>query len=76
METILVKSRNMLALPSQLSRKYGIQRGVKILFAEENDHIKIFPISKEIIDMNKGFLGKKGRLLKALMKEKAKEKKL
>ncbi|MBI5731192.1 MAG: hypothetical protein HY963_08650 [Ignavibacteriales bacterium] len=41
METILVKSRNMLALPPQLSRKYGIQRGVKILFAEENDHIKM-----------------------------------
>jgi bifunctional DNA-binding transcriptional regulator/antitoxin component of YhaV-PrlF toxin-antitoxin module len=76
METILVKSRNTLTLPPQLSRKYGIQKGVKILFEEENDHIKIFPISKEVIDMNIGILGKKGRLLKALMKEKAKEKKL
>lgn len=76
METILVKSKNMLALPPRLSRKYGIQRGVKIFFVEENDHIKIFPISKEVIDMNKGILWKKGRLLKALMKEKAKEKEL
>ncbi len=76
METILVKSRNTLTLPPQLSRKYGIQKGVKILFEEENDHIKIFPISKKIIDMNKGFLGKKDNLLKAIMKEKEKEKKL
>ena len=76
METILVKSKNVLVLPPRLSKKYGVQQGVKILFEEEKDHIRIFPISKEIIDMNKGFLGKNGNLLKALKKEKEKERKL
>ncbi|NJD23223.1 MAG: hypothetical protein FIA82_11235 [Melioribacter sp.] len=76
MGTILVKSKNILALPPQLSRKYGIKRGVKIFFEEQKDHIKIFPISEEIIDINKGFLGKKDNFLNALMKEKTKEKKL
>jgi len=75
MKTILAKSRNVLVLPSRLSEKYGIRKGVKILFEEENDHIKVFPISGEVIDMNKGFLGKKGNLLKALRKEKGTEKK-
>ena len=76
METILVKSKNVLVLPPRLSKKYGVQQGVKILFEEEKDHIRIFPISKEIIDMNKGFLGKNSNLLKALKKEKEKERKL
>ena len=76
METIIVKSRNILVLPPQLAKKYGIRQGVKIFFKEENDHIKIFPISKTIIEMNKGFLGKKSNLLKALKKEKEAERKL
>ena len=76
MEKILVKSKNVLVLPPQLYKKYGVQQGVKIFFEEEKDHAKIFPISKEIIDMNKGFLGKNSNLLKALKKEKEKEKKV
>lgn len=73
METILVKSNNVLILPTRFSRKYGIRLGVKIFLVEEKDHIKIFPRSKEVIDINIGFLGKKGSLLKALKKEKRKE---
>ncbi len=76
MGTIIVKSRNILVLPPQLAKKYGIRQGVKIFFEEENDHIKIFPISKAIIDMNKGFLAKQGNLLKTLKKEKEAERKL
>lgn len=72
METILVKSRNMLVLPPNLSKKYGIRQGVKMLFQEENDHFKIFPMSKEIIDMNRGFLGEKAVLIKLLRKRKKK----
>ncbi|OGV26148.1 MAG: hypothetical protein A3J84_06635 [Ignavibacteria bacterium RIFOXYA2_FULL_37_17] len=75
MKTILAKSRNVLVLPPRLSKKYGIERGVKIFFEEENDHIKIFPMSEKVIDRNKGFLGKKGNLLKSLRKEKGREKK-
>lgn len=70
METIIVKSKNILVLPPQLAKKYSIRPGVKIFFEEADDYIKIFPLSKEIIDINKGFLGKSGNFLNALMKEK------
>jgi hypothetical protein len=73
METILIKANDVLVLTPGLSRKYGIRRGVKIFFKEERDHIKIFPMSKEVIDLDKGFLGKNDNLLKALKKEKRKE---
>lgn len=76
METILAKSNNVLVLPTRLSRKYGIRPGVKTFFVEERDHIKIFPISKEVVDMNRGFCRKNDNLLKALKKEKRKESKL
>jgi hypothetical protein len=73
MKTKIVKADKVLVLSSGLLRKYGVKQGVKIFLEEENDHIKIFPMTKEVIDLNKGFLGKNCNLLKALKKEKHKE---
>jgi hypothetical protein len=66
METILIKTDNVLILPKRLSKKYGLRRGVKIFLNEERDHIELFPVSKEIIDLNKGFFGNNDNLFKAL----------
>ena len=70
METIIVTTSKTLEIPPRLAKLYGIRKGVEIHFVEERDHIKIFPITKEVIDKNVGFLGTKGKLLKALIKEK------
>lgn len=70
METIIVTTNKTLEIPPRLAKLYGIRKGVEIHFVEERDHIKIFPITKEVIDRNVGFLGTKGKLLKALIKEK------
>jgi len=76
METIIVTTNKTLEIPPKLAKLYGIRKGVKIHFVEKKDHIKIFPITKEVIDRNVGFLGTKGKFLKALLSEKKKEKKL
>lgn len=70
METVIVTTNKTLEIPPKLAMLYGIRKGVEIYFVEERDHIKIFPITKEVIDRNAGFLGTKGKLLKALKKEK------
>jgi hypothetical protein len=45
-------------------------------FFEEEDGIKIIPLTPEVISSNRGFLGTKGKLLRALMEEKKKEREL
>lgn len=76
METGYVTTKGQLVIPSKMRRKYGIKPGTRINFFEEKDGIKIIPVTPEIIDANKGFLGTGGKLLKALMEEKKKERNL
>jgi len=76
METGYVTSKGQLVIPAKLRRKFGIKSGTRVNFFEERDGIKIIPVTTEIIDSNKGFLGTNGKLLKALMEEKKKEREL
>ena len=76
MEVGYVTSKGQLVIPSKLRKKFGIKPGTRVNFLEENDGIKIIPVTPEIIDANKGFLGTGGKLLKALMEEKKKEREL
>jgi AbrB family looped-hinge helix DNA binding protein len=76
MEVGFVSSKGQLVIPSKLRRRYGIKPGTRINFHEEDDGIKIIPITPEVIDANIGFLKTNGKLLKALMEEKKKEKEL
>ena len=76
METGYVTSKGQLVIPAKLRKKFGIKAGTRVNFFEEEDGIKIIPVTEEIIDANKGFLGTRGKLLKALMEEKKKEREL
>ena len=76
METGYVTSKGQLVIPAKRRRKFGIKAGTRVNFFEEEDGIKIIPVTEEIIDANKGFLGTRGKLLKALMEEKKKEREL
>lgn len=77
METGYVTSKGQLVIPSKIRRKFGIKPGTRVNFFEEDDGIKIIPVTSEIIKANIGFLGKDGpSLLKAFMEEKKKEREL
>ena len=76
METGYVTSKGQLVIPSKMRRKFGIKPGTRVNFIEEKDGIKIIPVTADLIEANKGFLGTKGKLLKTLMEEKKKEREL
>lgn len=76
METGYVTTKGQLVIPSKIRRKFGIKPGTRVNFLEEKDGIKIIPITADMIDANKGFMGTKGKLLKSLMEEKKKEREL
>jgi len=76
METVHVTSKGQLVIPSKFRKKFKIKSGTRVNIFEEDDGIKIVPITSEVIDANKGFLKTGGKLLKALMEEKKKEREL
>ena len=76
METSIVTSKGQVVIPSKLRRKYGIKNGTRIHFFEANGEMRIVPVSPELFDQDIGFLGKKGKLMRALLEDKKREREL
>ena len=76
MGTSTVTVKGQVVIPSTLRRKYGIKKGTKVLFFDQNGEIRLLPLTGDSIDANVGFLQTRGRLLKALHKEKKLEREL
>ena len=76
METSVVTSKGQVVIPSKLRRKYGIKNGTRIHFYEVNGEMRIVPVTPELIDKNIGLLGTRGKLMRALMEEKKREREL
>ena len=76
MDKSVVTTKGQVVIPSKLRRKFGIKKGTQVLFFERDGEIVIRPITNEYIQSLAGITGTKGKLLKALMREKAKERAL
>lgn len=76
METSIVTVKGQVVIPSKIRKKFGIKNGTKIHFSDQGNVIRMIPITPEMIESNFGFLGTKGKLLKALMQEKKREREL
>jgi AbrB family looped-hinge helix DNA binding protein len=73
MEKAVVTIKGQVVIPSKLRRKFGIRKGTQVFVYEKNGEIVIRPITDEYIEGMAGMTGTKGKLLKALKDEKAKE---
>jgi len=76
METSIVTSKGQVVIPSKLRRKYGIKNGTRIHFYEVNGEMRIVPVTPELIDKNIGLLRTKGKLMRALLEDKKREREL
>lgn len=76
MNTTIVTTKGQIVIPIEIRKKYGIIVGTKIRFDEQDGEIKLIPITEAIIQKNIGLLKSKGKLLKALQKEKEIEREL
>jgi len=72
----IVTVKGQVVIPSSLRRKYGIQKGTRVIFWDRDGEIRLMPLTPDSIDSNIGFLKTKGKLLKALQKEKVAERDL
>ncbi len=76
MDKSIVTVKGQVVIPSKLRRRFGLKKGTQVCFYERDGEIVIKPITNEYIRAMVGFTKTNGKLLKALMKEKAKEKEL
>jgi AbrB family looped-hinge helix DNA binding protein len=76
MDKSVVTVKGQIVIPSSLRRKFGIKKGTHVYLYERDGEIVIRPITDEYIHSLAGITGTKGKLLKALLEEKAKEREL
>lgn len=76
MDKVVVTLKGQVVIPSKLRRKFGIKKGTQVSLFERDGEIVIKPITDEYIRSMAGITGTKGRLLKALKEEKARERTL
>ena len=76
MDKAIVTIKGQVVIPSRIRRKLGIKQGTQVTFYERDGEIVIKPITDEYLQRMAGFTGTKGKLLKALKEEKAKERDL
>ena len=74
MKFLKVTTNGRVTIPASLRKKYKLTTGRRIHLIDDEDSIRIIPLAtSEELKANIGFLGLKGKLLKALMEEKKRE---
>jgi AbrB family looped-hinge helix DNA binding protein len=76
METSVVTVKGQVVVPAKIRRKFGIKKGTKIAFIEQNGKLLIQPLDKNYFETMAGILGTNGDMLKALMEDKKREREL
>jgi len=73
MDKAVVTVKGQVVIPSKLRRKFNIRKGTQVYLYERDNEIVMKPITDEYIARMAGMTGTKGKLLKALKDEKARE---
>ena len=76
METSVVTVKGQVVVPVNIRRKFGIKKGTKIAFIEQNGRLLIQPLDKNYFESLAGILGTEGKMLKSLMEDKKRERDL
>ena len=76
MDKSVVTVKGQVVIPSRLRRKFGIKKGTQVYLYDRDGEIVIRPVTDEYLQGLAGVTGTKGKLLKALLEEKAKEREL
>jgi AbrB family looped-hinge helix DNA binding protein len=76
MDTSVVTVKGQIVVPAKIRRKFGIKKGTKIAFIEQNGKLMIQPLDKNYFESLAGILGTEGDMLKGLMDDKKREREL
>ncbi len=76
METSIITFKGQIVVPSKIRKKYGMTKGTKIAFIEQNGKLLIQPLDKNYFESLAGILGTDGDMLKSLLEDKKREREL
>ena len=74
MTTTVVTSKGQIVIPSKLRRRFNIKKGTKLYIEERGDELVLKAVTPEYFEKMAGVLGTKGKLSKALLEERSKDK--
>jgi len=72
--TATVTTKGQIVIPSEIRKKHKIKKGTKLLVKENGEEIILRPITEAYFEKMAGVLKTKGKLSKALLKERSKDK--
>jgi len=76
METSVVTTKGQVVIPAKIRRKFGIKKGTRVAFIEQDKKLIIQPLDKNYFESLAGIIDTKGKILKSLMEDKKKEREL
>ncbi len=68
--------KGQIVIPADIRRKYGIEKGTRLKVYEQKNKIIVKPLKRDPVHEGRGMLKTKGRILKALVKDRKREAKL
>lgn len=74
MTTAVVTTKGQIVIPSKIRRKLNIKKGTKLYIEEKGDEVILKPVTPAYFEKIAGVLQTKGKLSKALLEERAKDK--
>lgn len=73
MTTTIVTTKGQIVIPSKIRRRFNIKKGTKLCIVEKGEQIVLQPLTGDYFEKMAGVLNTKGKLTKALLEERAKE---
>ena len=74
MTTTVVTTKGQIVIPSKIRRRLNIKRGTKLYIEERGDELIIKPVTFSYFEKIAGVLPTRGKLSRALLEERAKDK--
>jgi len=74
MTTTIVTTKGQIVIPSKIRQRLNIKKGTKLYIEERGNELILKPVTPEYFERIAGVLPTKGKLSKALLEERAKDK--
>jgi len=74
MTTTIVTTKGQIVIPSKIRQRLKIKRGTKLYIEERGNELILKPVTPEYFERIAGVLSTKGKLSKALLEERTKDK--
>ncbi len=74
MSTTIVTTKGQIVIPADIRKRMNLKKGTRLFIEEKGSELVMRPITADYFEQVAGILPGKGKLTRALLKERAKDK--